>query len=84
MLLRYLKSYICNSVAELRLSINGTECLDDKHVYLSEIYCKEGDEVREVKSSLDRSGHVIVVAETPQVAIEKAEDLINKVKFEIL
>ena len=75
--------YFCPTPGKL-LSINGAECLDDKHVYLSEIYCKEGDEIREVKSSLDRCGHVIVVAETPQVAIEKAEELIDKVKFEIL
>ena len=75
--------YFCPKSGHL-VSIAGLESLHDKHVYLAEIYCKEGDEIHEIKSSLDRSGHIIVVDETPQKAIEKAESFLSKVKFEIL
>lgn len=63
------------------VSIENTEALNRPDVYDAEIYVKSGDEVREVKSSLDRSGHVIVTAATPQVAIETAEGLIESVKI---
>ena len=42
---------------------------------------KQGDEVREVKSSLDRSGHVIVTASTVKEAIALADRLIEEVKI---
>ena len=61
--------------------IENTEALGRSDVYDAEIYVKPGDEVREVKSSLDRSGHVIVTAATPQDAIEIAEGLIESVKI---
>lgn len=50
-------------------------------VYDAEIYVQAGDEVREVKSSLDRSGHVIVTASTAKEAITIAERLIEEVKI---
>lgn len=62
-------------------SIENTEALNRLDVYDAEIYVKSGDEVREVKSSLDRSGHVIVIAQTPQMAIKRAEELIDEVKI---
>ena len=65
----------------LLVAINGLECLNDTHVYLSEIYCEKGDEIREVKSSLDRSGHVIVTEETAQKAIELADRIIDYVEL---
>ena len=34
MLLRYLKSYICNSVAELRLNINDMAAIEDRYISL--------------------------------------------------
>lgn len=70
--------YFCPKPGRL-ISIEGLEVLGDAHVYLSEIYCKVGDNIHEVKSSLDRSGHVIVVDDTPQQAIERAEKILNKV-----
>lgn len=70
--------YFCPKPGRL-MSIEGLEVLGDAHVYLSEIYCKVGDNIHEVKSSLDRSGHVIVVDDTPQRAIERAEKILNKV-----
>ncbi|MBQ8219588.1 MAG: ATP-grasp domain-containing protein [Bacteroidaceae bacterium] len=70
--------YFCPKPGRL-MSIEGLEVLGDAHVYLSEIYCKVGDNIHEVKSSLDRSGHVIVVDDTPQQAIERAEKILNKV-----
>ena len=62
-------------------AINNTELLNGPGIYDAEIYVKPGDEVREVKSSLDRSGHVIVTAPSVQEAIDKAEELIEKVKI---
>ena len=61
------------------ISIKNTEALNSPDVYEAELYVKFGDEVREVKSSLDRSGHVIVTA--PQEAIILAEKLIEEVKI---
>lgn len=62
-------------------AIEGVELLHRPEVYDAEIYVKPGDRVREVKSSLDRSGHVIVTAATAREAIEKAERLIEEVKI---
>ena len=63
------------------VAIENTEALDRPDVYDAEIYVKPGDEVREVKSSLDRSGHVIVTAPTVQKAICVAEELVDAVSF---
>lgn len=54
---------------------------NDPSVYSYDIYHREGEIVREVKSSLDRSGHVIVLGETPMQAIDHAEELINTVQI---
>lgn len=62
-------------------TIENEEVLNRSDVYDAEIYLKPGDEVREVKSSLDRSGHVIVTAQTPQMAIKIAEKLIDEVNI---
>lgn len=61
------------------VSIEGSELLDRPDVYDAEIYVKPGDMVREVKSSLDRSGHVIVTAATAGQAVEIAEGLVSTV-----
>lgn len=63
------------------VSIENTELLNRAGVYDAEIYVKPGDMVKEVKSSLDRSGHVIVTAPTAQQAIEEAERLVKDVKI---
>ena len=63
------------------VSIENTEALNLSGVYDAEIYVNPGDVIRDVKSSLDRSGHVIVTAETPQMAIKIAEELIKEVKI---
>lgn len=65
-------------------SIENELALQRPDVYDAEIYVKHGDEVREVKSSLDRSGHVIVTADTVQKAIINAEELIKEVKIKTL
>ena len=75
--------YFCPRPGKL-VSIEGIECLNDERIYLSEIYCKEGDEISEVKSSLDRSGHIIVVDESPQKAIELADNFIREVSFNMV
>lgn len=62
-------------------AIEGAELLERPGVYDAEIYVKPNDEVREVKSSLDRSGHVIVTAKTAQEAIAEAEKLISAVQI---
>jgi biotin carboxylase len=63
-------------------SIEGIDALTRPEVYDAEIYVKPGDTVHEVKSSLDRSGHVIVKEATAQKAIEIAESIINNVKIQ--
>lgn len=63
------------------MAIEGEEALNDANVYDAEIYHKVGDTIPEVKSSLDRSGHVIVTDETAQKAIERAECILSKVTF---
>lgn len=75
--------YFCPKPGKL-VSISNTEVLNNPHVYLWEIYPKEGDVIPAVTSSLCRSGHVIVTEKTPQKAIELAERLIESVKFETL
>ena len=62
-------------------AIEHTEILNREDVYDAEIYVKPGDIVREVKSSLDRSGHVIVTAPTVREAIDQAEEIIREVKI---
>lgn len=73
--------YFCPKPGKLVNNPN-TEVLNNPHVYLWEIYPKEGDVIPAVTSSLCRSGHVIVTEKTPQKAIELAERLIESVKFE--
>lgn len=63
------------------VAIENIELLNRPDVYNAEIYVKPGDYVKEVKSSLDRSGHVIVAAATAKSAIEIAEGLIDSVKI---
>lgn len=63
------------------VSIKNTEALKRLDVYDAEIYVKPGDEVREVKSSLDRSGHVIITADSAEKAIIEAESLIQQVNI---
>ncbi len=75
--------YFCPKPGKL-VSISNTEVLNNPHVYLWEIYPKEGDVIPPVTSSLCRSGHVIVTENTPQKAIELAERLIESVKFETI
>lgn len=66
------------------VSIGNTEALKRPNIYDAEIYVKPGDEVHEVKSSLDRSGHVIVTASTPQEAINVAELIIETVNIKTI
>lgn len=61
--------------------IDGAEVLRNAYVYDAEIYHKVGDMIPEVKSSLDRSGHVIVTAPTVIEAIKRADELINEVRI---
>ena len=62
-------------------AIEGAELLHRPDVHDADIYVKPGDIVREVRSSLDRSGHIIVTASSAFDAIHKAEQLINDVKI---
>lgn len=63
------------------ISFTGFEPFSDSHIYQMELYRRPGDIIPEVKSSLDRSGHVIVIAPTAQEAICKADKIIEEVKF---
>ena len=61
--------------------IKGEELLERSNVYDAKIYVKPGDVVRDVKSSLDRSGHVIVTAPTTDEAVKIAEEIVASVKI---
>lgn len=63
------------------LAIENEDAMSRPDVYDAEIYVKPGDVVREVKSSLDRSGHAIVTAPTASQAIDLADHLISAVKI---
>ena len=63
------------------VAIENEEALKDAHVYDAEIYHKIGDVIPEVKSSLDRSGHVIVTDMDATSAIKRAESIISNVKL---
>ncbi len=63
------------------VKIEGGKALENSHVYDAELYHKVGDMIPDVKSSLDRSGHVIVTADTVKDAIILAERLIEEVKM---
>ena len=63
------------------VAIKNTELLNRPDVYDAEIYVKPGDIVREVKSSLDRSGHVIVTAKDARTAIQQADSIVSSVEF---
>ena len=62
-------------------TIEVGDALEDSHIYNVCFYCQEGDTIPEVKSSLDRSGHVIVTDVDAKSAIERADSIIRKVQF---
>ena len=61
--------------------IRHADVLSAEDVYDAKIYVKEGDTIPEVRSSLDRSGHVIVTAPTAGEAVARAEALIRNVEI---
>ncbi len=63
------------------IAINRREALRDRHIYDSEIYIKPGDMIPDVRSSLDRSGHIIVIEDNAQKAIRLADAIVNNVEF---
>lgn len=75
--------YFCPKPGRL-VSISNTERLDNPNVYDWKFYHKIGDEIPPVTSSLCRSGHVIVIAENANAAIDLAEAIINDVKMETI
>lgn len=76
--------YFCPTPGKVVGIENENFLKKDPSVYNYEIYHREGDMVHEVKSSLDRSGHVMVIEETPMQAINHAEKLINTVKIKTI
>lgn len=62
-------------------AIEGERALIDSHIYDAEIYYHVGDVIPDVKSSLDRSGHVIVTDSNVVSAIKRAEDIVSSVEF---
>lgn len=75
--------YFCPKPGILRSISNEYMLKTDKSVYNYEIYHRVGDIIHEVRSSQDRSGHVIVTAETAEAAIIHAEELVANIKFNI-
>ena len=70
--------YYCPKPGKV-VSIENVDMLNSPDVYDWEFYVKPGDIVREVKSSLDRSGHIIVTAATPKEAIQIAESFVSSI-----
>ena len=70
--------YICPKPGKV-ISIDGLDKLSIDSVHSYELYCKVGDVVNEVKSSLDRSGHIIVKSSDVSNAITIAEDLLDQI-----
>jgi len=62
-------------------AIENTHFLKAPYIYDSAIFCQVGDIIPEVRSSLDRSGYVIVTAPTPQLAIERAENIVEEINL---
>ncbi len=65
-------------------AIQNMDLLKSSHIYDAEIYFKIGDTIPKVRSSLDRSGHVIVTDDNVKYAIQRAEDIIQNIVFETL
>lgn len=63
------------------LKIGNIEALERDCVYDANIYVRVGDEIPEVESSLDRSGHVIVTADNVTQAISYADCIVKEVEF---
>ena len=63
------------------VAIKNEDLLNDSHVYDAEIYHQVGDVIPEVRSSLDRSGHVIVTHNIAQQAISLADRIVDGVVF---
>lgn len=62
-------------------SIKNIEVLNSEYIYESEIYCKKGDLIKEVRSSVDRSGHVITIDNNSSKAIERADAVMKQIIF---
>lgn len=64
-------------------AIHNQELLNGSHVYDAEIYHQVGDVIPEVRSSLDRSGHVIVTDETAEAAVRRADRIVESLEFSV-
>ena len=62
-------------------SIENTEIANKEYVQCIDIYSHIGDTIRCVKSSLDRSGHVIVVGKDAKEAVERAEYIVDNINI---
>lgn len=63
--------------------IGNLDILSDPRVLEAEIYCKVGDVIPEITSSLSRSGHVITVDDDVEDCIRFAEQIIEEIQFTI-
>jgi len=61
----------------------ANEIMSNPNIFSIEIYRKVGDKIPVLKSSLDRSGHIIATGENAVQAIINAERGINQIIFEI-
>jgi len=75
--------YFCPTPGTLQSIIGIEELKHNPHIYDYNIYRHIGDTIPAVRSSLDRSGHVIVTDITVKQAVERAENILSKVKFNI-
>lgn len=66
------------------VSIKDDITRNNPHIYNMELYVHLGDRIPEIRSSLDRSGHVIVTAENIETAISVADKIIDQTIFKTI
>lgn len=72
--------YICPKPGKV-VSVENSFILNRPDIYDAELYVTPGDIIREVKSSLDRSGHIIIINTSVKKAIYIAEKLVNDIRI---
>ena len=55
----------------------------DPNLYQMELYKSVGDILPEIKSSLDRSGHIIATGKNAHDAIQNAEQVLSRIEYKI-
>ena len=74
--------YFTPKAGKLTKITNLDNIIEDPNRYQLEVYKKVGDTIPELRSSLDRSGHVITIGKDANEAITNAEKILNKIEYQ--